>query len=196
MIRSWRLLFAALALALTMAGAGAQTFGGVKVGSDARAVASFGGPVALDSSGPDRFAKFRMPDGHDLSVTTRNFGPIIYMENSWNRAVAPSAGAGLRFGLTTRRDLLNLLGNDGYTYANRKRIAFGSDIVIFHSYELVNQPGVVATFAFALPPARASLGDDAALLDSIIIAQAWYLDEIWGSSKTGAPGYIPITLNY
>ncbi len=68
--------------------------------------------------------------------------------------------------------------------------------VIFHSYELHNQPGVIATFAFLLTADRAGLGDDAALLDSIVVAQQWYLDDIWGPVKTASPSNAPITLNY
>lgn len=191
-----RLLCIAAAWLLCATGLAAQTFGGVKIGADATAVAGFPGPVALSSNGPDRFAKFRMPDGHDLSLTTRNFGPIIYMENNRNPAIAPVNGPGLNFGLTTRADLTQALGNDGYVYANRDRIQLGPNVVIFHSYELTNEPGVVATFAFLLTPDRQTLGDDAAVLDGIIVAQAWYLDEIWGTQKTGRPGYAPIALQY
>ncbi|MDW3221676.1 MAG: hypothetical protein R8G34_02120 [Paracoccaceae bacterium] len=174
----------------------AQSFGGLKIGSNAAAVAGLGAAVALGENGPDRYAKFRMASGHDLSVTTRNFGPIIYMENSRNHSVLPTPGQGFRFGITTRRDLVDVIGNDGYTYENRDRVLLGSDVVIFHSYELLNEPGVVVTFAFLLKPDRVSLGDDAAVLDSIAIAQAWYLDEIWSTTKTGKPGYMPITLQY
>ena len=178
--------------------AGAQSFGGVKIGDPATAVAGFTGPVTLGSQGADRFAKFTMPDGHELSLTTRNQGPIIYMETSRNPgvpAIAP-AGPGVSFGATTRGDLRTLLGNDGFTYVSRTQVPFGIGTTYFLSYDLVNQPGVVVTFAFHLTPARYPLGADAALLDSIVVAQDWYLNEIWGPARSISTSNAAVVLNY
>lgn len=195
MTRLQSFLFA-LCVGAGLTPAQAQSFHGVKIGADSMAVAGFGGPVALGSNGPDRYAKFRMPDGHELSVTTRSLGPIIYMENNRDPVVPPTAGVGMRFGITTRDALVALVGNPGFVYATRTRVPYSGGTTLFHSYELNNQPGVVVSFAFHLAAPRAALGDGAALLDSIIVAQAWYLDEIWGPTKTAYPGYSPLTLHY
>lgn len=175
----------------------AQDFAGLKVGAPATAVAGLPGPVTLGETGPDRHAKFYRPDGSELSVTTRNHGPLIYLESSRNPAAVPLAAPGLRFGVTTRGDLRAMLGNDGFTYASRSRRQLASgQTVIFHSYALHDQPDVIATFAFLLTPDRAGLGEDAAILDSIVVAQQWYLDDIWGPAKTASANNAPITFNY
>ena len=75
-------------------------------------------------------------------------------------------------------------------------MTYGADDVFFHSYELRNQPGVVATLAFIRPASRRSEGDAAPVLDSIVIAASSYLDEIWGTAKTAPDGYTPITMEY
>lgn len=191
-----RLLSLILCSLLCVSAAQAQTFGGAKIGDDASVVAGFSGPVSLSSQGNDRYAKFRMPDGHDLSLTTRNYGPIIYMEANRNRAVPLASDSGMTFGVTTRGSLRQTIGNDGFTYASRTQVGMPGGAGYFLSYELANQLGVIATFAFFLSEDRYPLGADAALLDGIIVAQQWYLDEIWGPNKTVSPGYNRLTMQY
>lgn len=121
-------------------------------------------------------------------------GEVLFIE------LRPATGAteagpirGLSFGETTRDDLYERFGSEGIVFEQVGRVgAFGSIAAYFTSYEIAGRD-VALSFVTIQPLADAS--EDTAgtsTLDSIVVANDEYLNQIWGFNRGRLPGYAPI----
>ncbi|MEO1306634.1 MAG: hypothetical protein AAFV38_01540 [Pseudomonadota bacterium] len=178
-------------------GSQAQDFRGLDVGQDHAAVQALGPPVVRQQMGRFILSRWVLPGGMELSVTGYPVGPIVYMESFRTAGAPPVGGQGMRLGATTRAEFLALAGSAGFYYNQRgPMVTNNGQDVFFMSYALAERPNVIVTFAFARPFAMRSLGDAGAVLDSIMVGEASYLDEIWGAGKTATQNYRPIQMDY
>ncbi|SIO13171.1 hypothetical protein SAMN05444722_0546 [Rhodovulum sp. ES.010] len=190
-----RALAFAACLALAPLPGAAQDFAGLDIGQSAAAFGTLGPPVSAGAANPGYMATlWHQPGGNQLSVTTDSAGRIVYMENFRGPAAPPSVGMGLRFGATTRGEVLALTGSGGMVFPGRgAQVATGAETVHFHTYGLTGRPGVLATFAFVGP---SGAPPDGALLDSVILSDASYQSMIWGGPPVPTPGYAEIDMRF
>lgn len=100
---------------------------------------------------------------------------------------------GIRFRETTQADLQARFGSDGIVFANVGRAGvFGDVAAYFTSYEVLGED-VVVSFTTIEPLAEATDGTAAgSVLDSVVVAQGPYLNQVWGINRGRLPGYAPI----
>ncbi|MBY4891694.1 hypothetical protein KUL25_02820 [Rhodobacteraceae bacterium N5(2021)] len=101
--------------------------------------------------------------------------------------------SGIRFGQTTQADLQARFGSEGIVFANVGRAgAFGEVAAYFTTYEIEGGDTVVS-FTTTEPLAETSEGTSArSTLDSVVVAQGTYLNQVWGLNRGRLPGYAPI----
>lgn len=101
---------------------------------------------------------------------------------------------GLVFRDTTLNDLYDHFGSEGVVFADIGRAgAFGDVAAYFTSYEIAGED-VVVSFVTVEPLADASEGTSAmSTLDSVVVAQGSYLNQVWGLNRGRLPGYAPIS---
>jgi hypothetical protein len=100
---------------------------------------------------------------------------------------------GLTFAETTRADLHRRFGSEGIVFETLGRGGiFGDNAAYFSTYEVAGRD-IVLSFVTIEPLADADEDSAArATLDSVVIAQDAYLNEIWGINRGSLPGYAPI----
>lgn len=189
-------LLLALFLAVAPLHAAAQDFAGLTIGGSlASGVPALGPPARQGPANPGYFATLWVRSGGaELSVTTDQTGRIVYMESFRGRNAPPSIGQGVRFGATSRAELIGLAGSEGWYFPGRgPQRAFEGNQVFFHSYTLADRPNVMVTFVF-----RGRLGSDpgGALLESVILAEQAYQSQIWGGPALARPGSQPLSLSF
>jgi len=195
---------AVLAGLLLCAPAQAQSLSGASIGGNIEAAAKEIGskPIARETSGPFEMRKWKLADGNDLSLTAeRKTGKIVYAETNWNGGVSgrTSDFPGFTYGKTTLGEIRNQFGSNGFAYQQRMFLDTPDGIVMFTSWE-VEDSGVIATFVTKMSKKDSQAFkrsknfdiDKAAKLDTIIIANADYLDSIWGEEKHKSPDLKPI----
>lgn len=173
----------------------AQSLSGLKIGDNISASARIGlKPVAENQSGPFIMRRWTFPDGNDLSITAhRQSGKIIYAESNWGGRTSGRAAdfPGFMYGKTTLSEIRQEFGSNGFAYKEHMFAETPDGLALFNSYEVEGSPGLVATFVTRLShkdtekfkrSKNFDLGS-AARLDTIILADASYLDAIWGEEK-------------
>ncbi|MFD0937190.1 hypothetical protein ACFQ12_18665 [Methylobacterium trifolii] len=149
--------------------------------------------------------KWVFQDGNELAVTARRSdGRIVYLESSWGGRVAgsPTDYPGVNFGETTLADLRARLGSNGFTYVSRTMFEIPDGIGTANSYEVASSSGAVVTFISvvkkgdidAVRTGKRKLGE-VAKVDSIVLADASYLDGLWGKERRADPNAMPVRWN-
>lgn len=105
------------------------------------------------------------------------------------------------YGETTLADIRAHAQNNGFAFKERLIDVRPDGLALFNAYEVEVAPGLVVTFVTKLSKKdegrlRTSKPNvdinRAARLDSIILADAGYLDTIWGDGKLKDKAYKPI----
>lgn len=195
-------LLAAAAL-LGSQGVGAQSLSGLSLSDTLARTSTIGmAPSASNEMGPHSLRRWTFPDGNELSVTARRSdGRIVYMESSWGGRVpgSPTDYPGVKFGETTLTELRRLMGSNGFTYASRAVFKTDEGIGTSNSYEIAGRPGAVLTFITLVRgkdvddvgSGKRKLGD-VAKVDSVILADAGYLEGAWGKERGMDPAARPV----
>jgi hypothetical protein len=158
--------------------------------------------VSREGNGSIKMTKFRLDNGNDLSVTYDSVQDrILYVEVDWNQA--PSGkGTGiskLKFGETSLKDIRKRYRSNGFTHLKHASCWDDGELVMFNAFELKRTPTIILAFATRLPHESESLIKTLSpekqvelisnylMLESIVVADESYLDEIWGEDKSYDP---------
>ncbi|MPR13220.1 hypothetical protein [Microvirga tunisiensis] len=199
---------AAIAIAASVlfgTSAQAQSLSGIKVGEEISSVSKLNArPLPSRSTNPHEEWRWRLPDGNRLSVATDpETKRIVYAEKQWsgNANGKPADFPGLIYGETTLADIRAHAQSNGFAFKEHLIEVRPDGLALFNAYEVEGTPGVVVTFVTKLSKtdeARLRTGkanvdlNRAARLDAIILADAGYLDTIWGDAKLQGKAYKPI----
>jgi hypothetical protein len=174
----------------------AQSLSGIKVGEEISSASRIGArPLPSKSVDPHEEQQWKLPDGNRLSVATDpETKRIVYAETKWGGGAhgKPADFPGFVYGETTLADIRAYAQNNGFAFKERLIDVRPDGLALFNAYEVEGAPGVVVTFVTKLSrkdDERLRTGtanvdiNRAARLDSIILADAGYLDTIWGDAK-------------
>ena len=199
---------AAIAIAASVlfgTGAQAQSLSGIKVGEDISSASIINAkPLPSKSVGPHEEQRWKLPDGNRLSVAADpETKRIVYAEKKWSGGANGKLAdfPGFNYGETTLADIRAHAQNNGFAFKERLIEVRPDGLALFNAYEVESTPGVIVTFVTKmskkdegrLRTGKANLNlNRAARLDSIILADAGYLDTIWGDGKLKDKAYKPI----
>ena len=182
----------------------AQSLSGIKVGAEISSVAKIAArPLASKSVDPAEERRWKLPDGNRLSVAADpETKRIVYAEKTWGGAHGkPADFPGFVYGQTTLADIRAHAQNNGFAFKEHLIDVRPDGLALFNAYEVEGAPGLVVTFVTKLSrkdDERLRTGNTnvdinrAARLDAIILADAGYLDTIWGDAKLRGRAYKPI----
>lgn len=152
--------------------------------------------VAEQLDGPLIIRKYQLPSGNQLSITAlREADIVVYVEMNWggNKSGRLTDVLDFRFGATLLSDIRQALGSNGYVHEEHMAFPMGDQIALFNSYGLAPGGAQAVTFV-TLMGADKMAGPEIAVLDTIILADASFLDAYWGEAKLFDPAYLPIEL--
>lgn len=188
-----------------MTGTQAQTLNGIRIGEEiTTASRTVGKPTSRVATGPHEEVRWRLPDGNRLALATDPVnGRIAYAEETWGGRPdgKPADFPGFRFGETTLEDIRMHAENNGFAFVERLIDENPDGLRLFNAYEVEGSPGLVVTFVTRmstrdtqrLKSKQESVDiDRTAKLDGIILADARYLESIWGQAKLKGKNYKPI----
>jgi hypothetical protein len=206
-----RLKFKATAAIAVAAGvlfgtsAQAQSLSGIKVGEAISSASKLAArPLPSKSVAPHEEQRWKLPDGNRLAVAADpETKRIVYAEKRWGGGASgkPADFPGFAYGETTLADIRAHAQNNGFAFKERLIDVRPDGLALFNAYEVEGTPGVVVTFVTKLSKkdeehlrtGKASVDiNRAARLDAIILADAGYLDTIWGDAKLRDKRYKPI----
>ena len=145
----------------------------------------------------DETIRYRAENGNDFSITLDD-GSIVFMENDR----VPGAGgdepliSNFRFGKTSLKDIRKAFGSNGYSYDERVNMTTDADLVEFNCFEFDspnNEVMVTITKASLDQDLSGDKIPESLKLDGIIIADAKFMEDIWGKRKHYSTGYKKIT---
>ena len=182
----------------------AQSLSGIKVGEEISSASKLGArPLPSKSVDPHEARRWKLPDGNRLSVAADpETKKIVYAEKMWGGVNGKlSDFPGFVYGQTTLADIRAHAQNNGFAFKEHLIGVRPDGLALFNAYEIEGAPGVVVTFVTKLSKkdderlrtGKANVDiNRAARLDAIIIADAGYLDTIWGDAKLRDKAYKPI----
>jgi hypothetical protein len=183
----------------------AQSLSGIKVGEEIASAARIAArPLPSRSGDSHEERRWKLPDGNRLAVAADSETQrIVYAEKTWGGGASgrPADFPGFVYGRTTLADIRAHAQNNGFAFKERLIQVRPDGLALFNAYEVEGAPGVVVTFVTKLSKtdeARLRTGkanvdlNRAARLVSIILADAGYLDTIWGDAKLQDKRYKPI----
>jgi hypothetical protein len=186
-------------------GAQAQSLSGIKVGEEASSASTIDArPLPSKSVDPHEARRWKLPDGNRLSVAADpQTKRIVYAEKTWGGGAngKPADFPGFVYGETTLADIRAHAQNNGFAFKEHLIDVRPDGLALFNAYEVEGAPGLVVTFVTKLSKRddeRLQTGkakvdiNRAARLDAIILADAGYLDTIWGGAKLRDKAYKPI----
>lgn len=136
--------------------------------------------------------KFRMPDGNSFSVTTLD-GKVVYMENDWlgDPNNTNPLLTDFVFGETSYADIREKLGSGGFLHKGIINITLGDYQTLISCFEIKGNKDVILGLAQIIPLDERDLPDaqERMKLMAIILADADYLNMIWGDEKMYTAGY-------
>ena len=148
--------------------------------------------------------RWKLPDGNKLWIAANlETERIVYAGKAWGGGANGKVSdiLGFVYGQTTLADIRAHARNNGFAFKDRLIDVRPDGLALFNAYEVEGAPGVVVTFVTKLSKKndeRLRNGtatvdiNRAARLDSIILADAGYLDTIWGDAKVRDKAYKPI----
>jgi hypothetical protein len=174
----------------------AQSLSGIKVGEEISSATKLAArPLPSRSVAPHEERRWKLPDGNRLSIAADpETKRIVYAEKKWSGGATgrPADFPGFVYGETTLADIRAHAQNNGFAFKERLIDVRPDGLALFNAYEVEGAPGLVVTFVTKLSKKdegrlRTSKPNvdinRAARLDSIILADAGYLDTIWGDGK-------------
>ncbi|ANY82827.1 hypothetical protein BB934_31830 (plasmid) [Microvirga ossetica] len=183
----------------------AQSLSGIKVGDEISSASRLDArPLPSKSVDPHEERRWKLPDGNRLSVAADpGTQKIVYAETKWGGGAhgKPADFPGFVFGETTLADIRTHTQNNGFAFKEHLIEVRPDGLALFNAYEVEGAPGVVVTFVTKLSKrdderlrtGKANVDiNRAARLDAIILADAGYLDTIWGDAKLRGKAYKPI----
>lgn len=183
----------------------AQSLSGIKVGEEISSATKLAArPLPSKSVAPHEERRWKLPDGNRLSIAADpETKRIVYAEKKWSGGATgrPADFPGFVYGETTLADIKAHAQNNGFAFKERLIDVRPDGLALFNAYEVEGAPGLVVTFVTKLSKKdegrlRTSKPNvdinRAARLDSIILADAGYLDTIWGDGKLKDKAYKPI----
>jgi hypothetical protein len=183
----------------------AQSLSGIKVGEEISSASKINArPLPSKSVAPHEERRWKLPDGNKLSVAANpETKKIVYAEKKWSGGAngRPADFPGFVYGETTLADIRAHAQNNGFAFKERLIEVRADGLALFNAYEVEGTPDVVVTFVTKLSKmdeerlrtGKANVDiNRAARLDSIILADAGYLDTIWGDGKLRDKAYKPI----
>lgn len=186
-------------------GAQAQAIAGIRIGDEISSVSKIDAKTLPKKEAiPHAGKRLKLPDGNELSLATdpETEKRIVYVEEEWGGKAdgRPADFAGFVYGKTTLADIRARAKNSGFAFRDRLIEEQTDGLALFNSYEVEGSPDVVVTFVTKLTKKEVDrMKSDkefdinaAAQLDSIILADARYLDKIWGREKLKGKRYRPI----
>jgi hypothetical protein len=186
-------------------GAQSQTLNGIRIGEAVPSASRIGAkPIAKVAAGPHEEIRWKLPDGNRLSLATDpDQGKIVYAEEKWGGRLdgKPADFPGFKYGETTLADIRAHAENNGFAFVERLLDERPDGLRLFNAYEVEGAPGLVVTFVTKMPPREAQKLrrkaekvdiNRSARLESIILADAAYLESIWGEAKLKGKSYKPI----
>jgi hypothetical protein len=183
----------------------AQSLSGIKVGEQVSSVPKLAArPLPSKSLDLHEAWRWKLPDGNRLSVAADpETKRIVYAEKTWGGGVNGKSAdfPGFVYGQTTLADIRAHAQNNGFAFKEHLIDVRADGLALFNAYEVEGAPGLVVTFVTKLSrkdDERFRTGQTnvdinrAARLDAIILADAGYLDTIWGDAKLRGKAYKPI----
>ena len=183
----------------------AQSLSGIKVGDEISSASRLDArPLPSKSGDPQEERRWKLPDGNRLSVAADpGTQKIVYAETKWGGGAhgKPADFPGFVYGETTLADIRAHAQNNGFAFKEHLIDVRPDGLALFNAYEVEGAPGVVVTFVTRLSMkdherlrnGKANVDiNRAARLDAIILADAGYLDTIWGDAKLRGKAYKPI----
>ena len=183
----------------------AQSLSGIKVGDEISSASRLDArPLPSKSVDPHEERRWKLPDGNRLSVAADpGTQKIVYAETKWGGGAhgKPADFPGFVYGETTLADIRAHAQNNGFAFKEHLIDVRPDGLALFNAYEVEGAPGVVVTFVTRLSMkdherlrnGKANVDiNRAARLDAIILADAGYLDTIWGDAKLRGRAYKPI----
>ena len=183
----------------------AQSLSGIKVGDEISSASRLDArPLPSKSVDPHEERRWKLPDGNRLSVAADpGTQKIVYAETKWGGGAhgKPADFPGFVYGETTLADIRAHAQNNGFAFKEHLIDVRPDGLALFNAYEVEGAPGVVVTFVTRLSMkdherlrnGKANVDiNRAARLDAIILADAGYLDTIWGDAKLRGKAYKPI----
>jgi hypothetical protein len=183
----------------------AQSLSGIKVGEEIASARKIDAtPLPSKSVGPHEERRWKLPNGNRLSIAAElETNRIVYVEKKWGGGATgkPADFPGFIYGVTTLADIRAHAQNNGFAFKERLIDVRPDGLALFNAYEVEGAPGVVVTFVTKMSKKdderlRSGKGhvdiNRAARLDAIILADAGYLDMIWGDAKLRDKAYKPI----
>ncbi|MBM6584459.1 hypothetical protein ILT44_30170 [Microvirga sp. BT689] len=196
---------AAAAAVLFGTPAQAQSLSGIKVGEQVLSVPKLAArPLPSKRVDLHEERRWKLPDGNRLSVAVDpQTKRIVYAEKTWSGSAhgKPADFPGFVYGETTLADIRAHAQNNGFAYKERLIDVRPNGLALFNAYEVEGASGLVVTFVTKLSrkdderlrTGKANVDlNRAARLDAIILADARYLDTIWGDAKLMHKAYKPI----
>jgi hypothetical protein len=183
----------------------AQSLSGIKVGEQVSSGSKLNArPLPSKSMDAHEARRWKLPDGNRLSVAADpETKRIVYAEKTWGGSAngKPADFPGFVYGQTTLADIRAHAQNNGFAFKERLIDVRPDGLALFNAYEVEGAPGLVVTFVTKLSKkdderlrtGKANVDiNRAARLDAIILADAGYLDTIWGAAKLRGKAYKPI----
>jgi hypothetical protein len=182
----------------------AQSLSGIKVGEEVSSASKIDArPLPSKNREPHEARRWKLPDGNRLSVAADpETKRIVYAEKTWGGTQGkPADFPGFVYGQTTLADIRAHAQNNGFAFKEHLIGVRPDGLALFNAYEIEGAPGVVVTFVTKLSKKdderlRTGKGNvdinRAARLDAIILADAGYLDAVWGDAKLRDKAYKPI----
>jgi hypothetical protein len=183
----------------------AQSLSGIRVGEEASSASTIDARrLPSKSVAPHEERRWKLPDGNRLSVAADpETKRIVYAEKTWGGRAngKPADFPGFVYGQTTLADIRAHAQNNGFAFKEHLIDVRPDGLALFNAYEVEGAPGVVVTFVTKLSKKdderlRTGKGtvdiNRAARLDAIILADAGYLDTLWGDAKLRDKAYKPI----
>jgi hypothetical protein len=183
----------------------AQSLSGIKVGEEISSASEIDArPLPSRSTDPHEDRRWKLPDGNRLSIAADpETKKIVYTEKTWGGGAhgKPTDFPGFVYGETTLADIRTHAQNNGFAFKEHLIDVRPDGLALFNAYEVEGAPGLVVTFVTKLSrkdderlrTGKANVDiNRAARLDAIILADAGYLDTIWGDAKLRGKAYKPI----
>lgn len=152
--------------------------------------------LAEQIDGPLIIRKYQLPSGNQLAVTAlRNADSIVYIEMNWagKKSGRLTDVPGFQFGSTLLSEIRETFGSNGYAHKEHMAFPIGEQIALFNTFGLAPAGAQAVTFV-TLTRRHSANEPSQAVLDSIILADAAFLDTYWGEEKLLDPTYRPVEL--
>ncbi|MGF9764772.1 hypothetical protein AAII07_57850 [Microvirga sp. 0TCS3.31] len=183
----------------------AQSLSGIKVGEEISSASKLAArPLPSKNGDPHEERRWKLPNGNRLSVAVDpQTKRIVYAEKTWSGGATgkPADFPGFVYGQTTLADIRAHAQNNGFAFKEHLIDVRPDGLALFNAYEVEGASGLVVTFVTKLSrkddehlrTGKANVDlNQAARLDAIILADAGYLDTIWGDAKLRHKAYKPI----